>query len=214
MPSTSAIVSRIQELAHGWNRTGTRGILPLLDDVNRYMVGHDSETNVPLSSSTGLFPYLVTTAGTFEYDAPSDCRKVAKVLVLSSASRGYDKWSSYERVTYQGTQFLAVPVRTRPKNRNDDAKIYFRSDPGSTTETYYLKYYKSPTAISSVNVNLDVPDEYHDLVIDGVIARIRQIEYGEQQQYLIWRNERVSNEYWQETNDNADTTSMMNLRNF
>jgi len=213
LPSTSAIVTRVQELCHGWNRTGSRGVLPILDEIHRYMVGHDSESNVVMNSANGLYPFLVTTDGTYQYDAPDDCRKVAMVLVTSSG-RGYDEWKSYEKTTYQGKEYWRVPVTSRPKTRNASAQVIFRTNPGDTTETYYLKYYKDPTEISSASINLDIPEEYHDLVVDGVVARIRQMEYGDSQVYLIWRGERVPMEYWQETNDNADTSSVMPLRYF
>ena len=177
------------------------------------MVAHDSEVNVVMSSTNGRYPFLVTNDTVYQYDAPDDCRKVGAVLALAS-SRGYDEWTAYEKITYQGYQYYKVPVTSRPKTRNSNATVTFRTNPGDTTEVYYLKYYKSPTTISSTAINLDIPDEYHDIVIDGAIARIRQIEYGDSQMYLIWRNERVPAEYWDEANDNANNDNMIPLRHF
>jgi hypothetical protein len=215
VPSTGAILTRITELCHGWNRTGTHGALPYLNEIHRYMVSHDAETNVVLNNATGLPPYLATTLGTYSYACPDNCRKVASVFVAINV-QGYEyemPSDAYRnRFLWRGIEYREVGVTTRPQTRNGNATVHFGFNPGTTTTQYFLKYYIIPTEILSINTNLDIPDQYHDLVIDGVVARIRQVEYGDAEPYLNWKKVRVGEEYWQEANENPVEDGLVPLR--
>jgi len=179
------------------------------------MIHHDCENNVYYDPATGLPPVFATTAGTYQYTLPDDCRKLASVFIAET-NRQYESnltIDAYGDYFYlQGTRYQEVRASSRPKTPNSNAVLTFSFDPGTTTQQYYRKYYLVARDISSSEIELDVPDTYHDLVVDGLIARVRQIQYGENDQYLLWRNERVPKEYWQEMNENPTQDGLMPLR--
>lgn len=199
MPSTKWIITRVVSFTK-WNRDGDRGVLPILDEIHRYMRSHDSETNIYINPATGFPPYLTTTAGTYQYSMASTVRKIGRVFTRQTED-GYDDVSQYRYLAYLGEQYYEVPVTTRPRTRSTDAYLIFRDDPGNTTERYFYERYDEPTSIDGESINLDVEDKYHDLVVDGCVARIREYEYGDSAPYLAWR-ERVALDYWGEQNNN------------
>lgn len=215
MPSTRVLVTRSMNVARGWNRDGAKGILPILDEINRYMMSKDAGVNVIINSSTGLPPYLATTSGTRQYTMVDSCRKVASVYQLRAeegySDTGYDDAGLFPYATWGGKEYFEIPVTTRPKTRNSNALVIFRENPGTTTTRYFLKYYNEVREISSESVDIDVPEKFHDLVLDGVLARIRQVDYGELGQWQTWRD-RVAMEYWDEANENPYRNTLTPIR--
>ena len=216
MPSTREISRQILQQAHGWQVDGARGVLPYINEIHRYMVAHDSETNVYIDPATGLPPYLTTVDGTRQYTMADNVRKIASVFFDESVPMDYGDAVNYDNygnyLWIKGTRYREVKAGSRPKNRSSNATITFQFNPGTTTDIYFTKYYIVPTEITSVSIDLDIPDEYHDLVVDGVVARIRAVQYGNNDTYLMWRNERVPNEYWLETNENPNKDDLIPLR--
>jgi hypothetical protein len=215
MPSTRVLITRAMTFARGWNRDGTKGILPVLDEINRYMMSKDAEVNIAINSATGQPPYLATTSGTRQYTMADTVRKVASVYQLRAeenySDTGFDDISLFPYATWQGKEYYEIPITTRPKTRNSNALVYFRENPGTTTNRYFLKSYTDVTEISSENIDIDVPEKFHDLVLDGVLARIRQTEYGELDQWQTWRD-RVAMEYWDEMNENPYRNTLTPIR--
>lgn len=206
MPSTSQILTNVEQRCHGWYRNGTRGILPVLNEIHRYMKAHDCENNEVITAATGLCPILATTAGTYQYNLPSDCRRLYQALILAD-QLGYDEYGHYEEYSWRGRSWYIVPVAGRPRTRNASPSLTFRSDPGTTTSKYYTRYYVIPREILSPAIQLDVQEEFHTLVEDGVVARIRMSQYGESDPWDMWRN-RVMEEYWYEEAKSTEAPSM------
>ena len=215
MPSSRVLITRAMNAARGWNRDGARGILPILDEVNRYMISRDAEVNIAINATTGQPPYLETTSGTRQYTLGGAVRKVASVYQLREeegyTDTGFDDVNVYPYATWRGLEYYEIPITTRHRKRNSNAIVYFRDNPGTTTTRYFLKYYIEPTEIASENIDLDVTENYHHLVLDGILARIRQIEYGELDQWQTWR-ERVALEYLDELNETPYRDTLTPIR--
>lgn len=210
MPATRELIVRALEMCHGWNTSGSRGLLPIFDEINRYMVSHDCERNILIDSATGLPPYLTTVAGTFAYDLPATYRKL-KSIFIDTDEDNYDSYGLFEVYKFKEKEFFYIPVTSRPKTLSTNATVTFRDDPGATTAKYFLEGYRACTSIGSIDVELDTEEEFHDLVLDGVLARVRSIEFGDQQQWMAWR-ERVSFEYWAEMNKQMTRTTLIRYR--
>lgn len=201
MFTTSQMIQQAQIVAPDWNIEGNKGLLPIFNMINWMMNAHDLKNMWVLNSSTGLPPYLATTASQFEYQAtiPTTCRKVSKVFI-STSDEGYDSYGTYDRNIFRNREFFEVPITAYPKSPQGNAKVVFRDDPGTTTSYYYLLYYKEPTTISSVATQPDTPSEFHDLMIDGMISRLNYIQHGRMEEWLGWK-ERLQTEYWEQMND-------------
>jgi hypothetical protein len=175
------------------------------------MVSHDCERNIIIDTTTGFPPLLTTVAGTYNYSLPLTVRKL-KTVFIDTDEDNYDDYGTYDCYQFKDKTFYWIPVTSRPKSLSNAATITFRSDPGSTTAKYYYEGYRAPTEITSVEVELDIEEEFHDMFLDGVLHRVRLIEYGDQTNWLSWRNERVPTEYWAEMNKQPTRSTLMPYR--
>lgn len=62
--------------------------------------------------------------------------------------------------------------------------------------TYYVRYYKTADAIENESDVLDVPDEYVDILEDGVNARIERIEHGSSDAWNFWKQTDLKKFKW------------------
>lgn len=203
MYTTSQIVERVLLLASEFSAGGVRGVLPVVNEINHLMMGADIDDTVVIDAATGTWPVLATTSGVFQYDCPDNCRKVADILISEeNRSSTYNEDFHYRQVVSHGQSYYSIRnVITRRRKTNQNATITFPANPGTTTDLYLLKYYVQPTTISSVNIQIDVPPDFHPLFIDGCVARIQPIQYGRPNPFVEWQ-ERMKMEFWAEMNDN------------
>ena len=218
MYTTSQIVQRIKLQAPEWSSLGDRGLIAIINEVDHVMMEADIDHNVVIDSSTGLPPYLATTAGIRNYECPSDCRKVAD-LYFEDTSINAERSSRYgERDTamFLDREFFSEPITARRRMVSSagvvqPATVTFVDDPGTTAKIYHLKYWRQSTDIVSVNIQPNVAPEFHWLLIDGVLARVQPIQYGAENPWLAWM-ERMKELYWGEMNDNPPKRSQVATR--
>lgn len=216
MPTTKQIVTSVQTKT-GWNRDGTdKGILPVLNRMHRYMIDHDCENNVIMDDATGRPPTFDTTDGTFTYNCPANVRKVAAIMYdpeerRANYGQNQNAWND-RRFFYAGVWYREVFVSTRPRTRGANAVVRFPYNPQDTTGWYYRKAYREATDIVSEQIQVELEEQYHELLEDGILAFIRAQDYGDNEPYVNWKNERVSTEYWDEMNDNPTENSLFPLR--
>lgn len=203
MYTTSQMVQRILVIASDWNVSGERGVLPVINEVNHIMMAGDIDHAIRIDAATGRYPVLATTSGTFQYNCPDDCRKVADVLIEEvDQYSSYDDSFDYQPVKVWGEDFYSIRnVTSRLRSITANATVTFPADPGTTTSRYYLKYWINPTTISSTSIQPDVPPDFHHMLIDGVVARIQPIQYGREDPWQSWL-ERMKMEFWGAMNYN------------
>jgi hypothetical protein len=61
---------------------------------------------------------------------------------------------------------------------------------------YYVRYYKKPTELLDESKELQVPDEYVDVLEEGVNAYIEYSEHGDRQNYLLWKRTELKQFKW------------------
>lgn len=210
MPSTQNLLLELHTETQ-WPIEGTRGLRSILNEVNRFMATGDYEQNVYLNPATGRPPLLTTNVGQLIYTMPSNCRKVYRVGIDISGNNSslFAYTNYYNKKPYakqehdfffQNYQYTEVPIRSTETTRNADATITFDYYPGYTTDTYYLFYFIKPREISSANIQLDIPEQFHDIVVDGVLARIGKKEYGDANNWEYWKKQIVPKQYWSKMN--------------
>jgi len=215
MYTLSQMVELAKIQASEWGNYGDRGLIPIANEINMVMMGKDIDHAVVVDESTGMPPFLETTAETQQYDCPSNCRKVASVFYeAEDASDTYDEYGAYQTTVWRGKRFYIKPTTSRRYiDPNRLATVTFRTDPGTTTEKYYLKYYLLPTTLLTTNGNTepDVPWEFRGLMLDGIIARIKPMQYGDESPWLTWL-QRLEAEFWGELNYNPPENNLMRSR--
>lgn len=189
--NTRSLITKIQRNAPDWSRTE---ILDIVNDVNRIMMSHELMINLVTDTSTGRDPVLTTSDGTYSYEI--------------SQANGFPADGLYIVDIYKDVQ--ADPdygIYQRSRNYNDirfvrgassvNAKIIFGFNPG--VNDYSVRYYKQPTEITSESISLDVPDEWHELVREGVIAQIQDMEHGKSDAWKRFQEGELP-KYWNDMN--------------
>lgn len=225
MPSTKQLVTEIQSLAHGWNRDGERGILPILNEIVRYMVDHDSNNNIVVDATTGLPPLLSTVEDTYQYTMPNDCRKVIAIIYdplyrdRAQDRDGYNRGRVYQEFGqvrgfywFSGVKYKVARGTHRPRTRLSNATFTFYDNPETTDEKYLSVYYREHTNILQETTQIPIEEQYHDLVVRGTVARIRARQYGDLADWLDWKQTAVPNEYWMESNEKPAGSSLIPLK--
>jgi hypothetical protein len=209
MPTTRELLQELQYDGPGWNIDGTRGLLYYLNQAHRYMMSGDCEHHIRVDTSTGKPPTLDTIEGQIDYEMPDDCRKLFLVAIDAedtlnnyyNANRDYtDEW--YVRsFKFREHPYWEVAAQSTFALANANARLQFVHNPGETSDLYHIFYYVKPTEILSDSIQVQVPEIYHDILLDGVMARIGLKEYGDRNNYEYWKREIVAKIYWKEMNN-------------
>lgn len=217
MPSTRSLLQQLEFDAAGWQIDGVRGLRWILNECHRYMMCGDAWQHIYVDPSTGQ-PLTITTtdsdtSGTRQYTAPDDCRRIYDVCIDAQSNLASSVYSNYYnslRTTYPphqytfifgGHQYIRIYVTTFDTLRYANCRYIFPFNPGNTTDTFYLFYYVRPTEILSDSIELDLAEQYHDILADGVLARIGKKSYGDTNAWEYWKKEIVPNQYWRINND-------------
>jgi hypothetical protein len=68
------------------------------------------------------------------------------------------------------------------------AKLTFVGiNPGTTTDKYYHQYALKAPDITGATVNLNIPEQHHFAIADGVLARIRAERFGDNSDWTYWQ---------------------------
>lgn len=229
MPTTREMITQIQLEAKGWNRDGVRGVLYHFREAHRYMMSQDSEQNIIIDDNTGRPPGFSTTLNKFSYtvgsgqdiDVGVEVRRIAGILVDAYVTNNktsqffytfYNRFNAYpwstEEIFVQGHPYWNIPVRQvdrRPGKPVRFSTVYNPADTSGINPNFLLYAYKLPTEIVSEQVEPDVPEQYHDLLVEGALARIERKQYGKKDAYEFWTR-KVNDEYNTEMNRGAQHT--------
>jgi len=192
LPSTKQLVKWIQLNANGWNRIGTQGILPILNEAQNILLQNETAQNAAYDNATGLFPSFDTEKEKYEYDMPKTIWRVGQILLVSpvSSDLNLDLNPEYgmesniqletENVFYNGRKYVRFPfVSTRDRTHDDACKVRFFTDPGDTEGIFLYRGYQLPTQLTSENIQLQIPEKYHmSVVMPAVQSLIDAFETG------------------------------------
>jgi len=178
MPSTAQNITKIFNAVKNYSREQIR---EELNELQLIVYSENMMQNSKIDPATGMPPYLVTTAGQFQYDCPADCRETLGIF-WESARNGYTASNIRGESTYyqyKQSSYRMEPVTSRNALADTLATVTFLNDPGDTTERFFHDYTIRPTFISSESIQLDIPEELHYLMRKAVIAVLSTENYGE-----------------------------------
>jgi len=99
-------------------------------------------------------------------------------ITPSSAEHTIEGAQRIDRV-YKSNFSLPLQVRIQGDT------IYF--DPNHVGQEYFVRYYKRPQELTSELMELSVPDEYIDVLEDGVEERLSSKEHGSKEGFRYWK---------------------------
>lgn len=183
-------VEIIQTLISRTNETAPV-VTSLLNEVVRYIISQPLAQNLYYDpNNRGMPPFFSTTENEYRYTFP-DGMFGANVLRVEAVLR----WGRLVNTnispralrdrqrTYNLNNMKLTEVATTSKTatRTNPAEITFLyTDPGTTTDVWYLLFTEKPRNITSGNVELPIPEEVHLELIDGVTSIIKNEKYGDE----------------------------------
>lgn len=180
MPSTVELVNYLKIQAEGWNRTGQKGLLEVLDQAEDILYKQELDQTIAYRTD-GSLPYISTTSETYDYTLnqattglSDDIWRVGNVLVKPPFS---NQLLAAIRVEYGITPNLRQPVKAMEYNgveyfryfqisttdalRNGHPTLRFKANPGSTTKDFYLLCFKKRQSFTSENIASSLPEQLH-----------------------------------------------------
>jgi hypothetical protein len=207
--SVTSLIDRISPFCQGWDRSGTRSLLTLIQEGQDDLL--DSDANYMLwvgTGNQGFPPYLKTSSGVYRYSInsttlaetltktfngtayPVRIRRVKRIFVDVSTP-GYNHTRSWIGEPYvynfrnpyslNDTRLYVadMPIRSYVALENTDAYIDFIEDPGETTERYFAECIWEAPRLTSEAIPLVVPKEFERALEDYVIGKIEELENGD-----------------------------------
>ena len=180
MPTTLYNVQRILARAP---EQSPQTVLDVLNEIQLIVYSQDCIQTQKIEAN-GKPPYLVTQDKVFEYDAPDDCRRTASVFLSNRNRAGYNNGpvGPMNIFYFQKTGYREVKVATRDATIDVPAKVYFERNPGATTDIFYHLYYIKAKPLTSIDVQLTVPEETHWMLRKAVISMLTGDSYGNSDQ--------------------------------
>lgn len=180
MPSTTELINYLKLQAEGWNRTGEKGLLEVLNQAQDMLFLQDNAQEIAYRSD-GDLPYITTTSETYEYTLTQavtglsdDIWRVDNVLVKASFPNDlpYDIVDEYglaplerrpvQRVEYNGIEYFRFyQIQCIDAKKGSDPLLRFTTNPGDTTTTFFLVAYKKPTKLLSEAIQPSLPEHLH-----------------------------------------------------
>jgi hypothetical protein len=167
-------------------------ILEFLNEVHMNCVHQEIDYFTYRDPTTGLPPYLVTTAGVYTYDCPDNCRKTSKVFL--HGEKGWRGGYHYhlERSREHGDEFMfdnrfytSLPnIIQRDAYADVLATVTFGGhyDPGTHSNRYHHLYYIKANQILTIDDQMQLPDELHFGIRKAISAYMATEDYGESSQ--------------------------------
>jgi hypothetical protein len=179
MPTTAENVSLIQRRVPNYSRSE---ILSVMSDLYQETYHQDVEQTLYIDPSTGLPPYLATTDGTYQYNCPSACRRVAQVFSA-------DFPQTYQRTRPVGPKkeyyfrdkgYHSIAVSSRDRQPDGTlATVTFQNNPGDSTDSYYLLYYLYVDPLDTEDDEMILPGWTHRRFRNACLVELRQEDYGQ-----------------------------------
>lgn len=218
--TTKAIIDRVLPWCPGWSRSsGKKNLLKLAEQGLDELYAFDHRKMIYRGTDNeGFPPYLITTAGTYDYAVEAanlSCgaitktisgtthtfvaRKVNKIFVdMTNQSTVYARtylgrkyWNDMNPYTTQVTRLLVADefVDSDPGYENTAPVVSFKEDPGTHTERYFIEFFVGPPRLLSENIQMPIMIKYERAIEDFIMGRVQQLESGRENDYLArWEN--------------------------
>lgn len=178
MPSTVQNVTLIEAATKG--RFSRPQILSFLNEIQEIVYSQRTEETKKIAPSTGMPPYLVTSAGQYQYDCPSDCWMTDAIFSESPIKRYSTDYNNRDNRSYyfKNREYERIPISQTIKTVGSVATVTFTTDPGATTEKFYHSYWVSPGQIEDESDELALPGHTHYILRAAAIRIMTAEEFG------------------------------------
>lgn len=187
MPSTVQLINKMEMNADGWNRTGEKGLLGILNEAQNILLRQECAQR-QVNRNDGDLPYIATTDGTYKYELSQanldlvteeiNIWRVAGVFVRPPFSQNLrsiialdygvepDMRQPIQPMEFNGIEYFRFhQVKYKDAVYGGNPWLTFTTNPGDSTQDYYLLCYEDPTQIISESINPEIPEQYHYTIL-------------------------------------------------
>ena len=157
------------------------------NEIQKLIYAQSNKQIRVVDPTTGLPPFLATTATVHDYDCPADCRRTIAIFTRDFVgSNRQNSNDGYNRYRYGQLFYFNQPITARDRTPGTVATVTFTNDPGTTTDVFFHFYEAAPPELTSESIPLFLPEKHHLKLIDGVLARVRSEKFGAESEWFNW----------------------------
>lgn len=194
----------------GWQRsTGNLNVMALIEEGQDFLVNALGERRIFRGSDNqGWPPYLITTAGVYEYEIKAAnlstgsitltlngvtytvTADIVKRIYIDVTSGGYDDsitwlgqpafYSDINPYSSMNERLLVseVSVESMPALGTSNPVVTFPFDPGDTTTKFFVDFYWRAPRLTSESIPLIVPPEFERALLEYAVGYIQEADNG------------------------------------
>ena len=205
--------------ANGWDREGSRGVLPLLNEAQNMLWQNESEQAIYFVD--GELPALTIVDGQRSYNLPSNIWRVTDIVTPISYNNGitspiigeydiqyaFDK--SIEYIQISGRKYLRFKqVRSYDKTGSNPARVEFGVDLDAGDDLYRYIGLAYPTQLTSEKIQPTIPDRYHfSHLLPATKKLIEAFQNGNQIEARQYIEEVIIPDFWNRMNEGTQGRS-------
>jgi hypothetical protein len=154
---------------------------------NTHLNKKKPESSCILPTSSGVFQYFTTDTSTFNDPLIRTITRIYKI----------DVYGEKQDVQVESDNAL---------NPGDDAVVYFREDPGETTDIYYYDAYTWPIngQITSTTVPLSVPDDVQTTLLFYLVTKMLEVGKDGRSIFNVEQEKRYWKDFYTFANQGVD----------
>lgn len=234
--TTKGVIDRIAPWCPGWARSsGKKNLLKIAEQGLDELFNFDHEKMVYRGTDNqGFPPYLITTAGTYDYDVSAanlSCGALTKTVsgtthtfiarfvkklfvdvtemttVYSRTYFGKPYWMKLNPYTTQTTRLFVAEevVDTEPGYENTVPRVSFKQDPGTHSDRYFIEIVIGPPRLTAETIQMPIPVRFEKAIEEYVIGTVQSRESGRVHDYLTRFEQKWVPEFQRELIGSAST---------
>jgi len=181
VPSTSQLLTWIEEQSHGWQREGSRGSRPLLNEAHRILLTGERKQFLILDPAIGNLPFLATVARTFQYNLPGNVWLLKAIVQDRDEQTNQDPWQ-YEDIEVAKNRYYRIMNADAQQSvfgQSAASVMFLGVDPGNQAALYRYYAFRWPVNITSDTVQHEMPGTTDmDYLVPATIKLIEGIDHG------------------------------------
>lgn len=199
--NTAGLVAEIALLNPDWS---SARILGLLNNLLQMAFKKPLKSQLYIVPTTGDFPFLTTTAGTYKYSVSvSSVWSVSEIITDTDVSGWVatgpinfgtnttpDKFS--RKFTYNDRNYWTVPCSKVNAIGSTVPTVQFGFDPGSYSDRYRIAGYDAPTTVLSTTTEYPVDDNFrYSVIIPAVQLLIDGFDNGRYAENMLYIEDKL-----------------------
>jgi len=180
-----------------------------MNRVQNFLFSKACLKSLYVDPTTGDYPFLATTALTYDYqipdvnvevdpdvgEVPLRISKVLEVFTENACLSDYGLTNFKGKIAFIDGSKVQWRFTPRPAIQDKRARVSFPFDPGTYATRYKIQCLIEPLQLTDETIPLMVEQDEEDLIIEGALGYIEYYDYGRSDRLEKFKKE-LASEFW------------------